>query len=128
MKQLCIFISLLIFLFQSCTHSCEDVPCKYDGICEDGNCVCTDLTENFLIGSWKNVSQTNSTFTFEANNIYADTPDIRKEWSIDPATNTITISPFGEKITVKKEGFSCDQMNVTIVTSLGTNDYTLTRK
>lgn len=128
MKHLFIVLGLfcISIFIQSCSKSCEGVTCEYDGVCDNGDCVCNDLTANYLIGSWEIVSTNSSAGTFNVNKTFTDSFGNVVPWNLDSSTNTITLSS-NSTITVKEDGFTCNQMNVTIVNSLGTNDWTLVR-
>lgn len=116
-------------LFQSCSDSdaCEGIVCEFDGECEDGDCICVDLTEGFLIGSW-NLSSTGSIVgTFNADNTYTDSFGNVVAWVLDSSTRTISLTP-GNMLIVSEDEFSCDQMNVTIDNGTTLTDFTFIRQ
>jgi len=55
-------LMLGMFFFQSCTDACKDVVCLNNGVCDEGDCICTkgyesadcsvEMRTKFL-GSWK---------------------------------------------------------------------------
>lgn len=126
MKHLFIFFVVLTILIQSCSNICEGVTCEYDGVCDNGDCICNDLTANYLIGTWEFESVNKSVSTFKSDNTLIDSFGNIVTWNLDLTTNTITLSS-NSTITVKENGFTCNQMKVTIVNSLGVNDWTLKR-
>lgn len=129
MKNLFILIGLLTFsiLPYSCTDSCEGITCEFDGVCDNGDCVCSDVTAKYLVGVWTNSTLGTLAGTFNADNTFTDSFGNKLPWTLNSATNTISLSTFST-ITVKDDGFSCNQMNVTVKNSLGTKDYTFARK
>ena len=132
-KLLCASMLLIASttFFQSCSDSdedaCLDVVCEYDGTCDDGDCTCEDLTENYLIGNWEFDNAAATSSTFNAGNVYVDGFGNEVMWELDIATRTITITP-GNKIIVSEDGFSCDRMNIQIDSGSSLTDFVLIRK
>lgn len=131
MKKLVIIASLLLLsssaLFHACTDSCEGITCEYDGECENGVCICTDLTENYLVGTWT-LSETGGTVgTFKADNTYVDSFGNVVAWVLDQSSRTITLTP-GNKLIISEDGFSCEQMNVTIDNGSTLKDFVFVRQ
>lgn len=128
MKSLFIFFGIIFgfTLINSCNKACEGIVCEYDGICDNGECICTKLTANYLIGTWEIVTLQSKVGTFKEDNTFIDSFGNVVTWNVNSATNSITLSS-NSTIIVKDDGFSCNQMNVTIINSLGTNDWTFKR-
>jgi len=112
-KLLFIVLAIISVSIQSCGDSCENIGCDdFDAVCENGDCVCNDLTANYLIGTWLTDTTGNVTVTFNSDNTYTDGVGNESNWTLDSSTNTITIGT-GIILIVKTEGFSCTQMNLT---------------
>lgn len=130
-KLVGISIYILLFtattLFQSCSDSCEGVTCEYDGECDNGDCICLDLTKVYLIGTWNNLSNGSKIGTFNKDNTFTDHFGNIVTWVLDSSTNEILIST-GNKIVVKKEGFSCSQMSVTIKSGTSSSNFIFIRQ
>ena len=116
LKKISIYLLLVasVTVIYSCSsESCEDVTCEYDGVCEDGECLCSDVTTNYLVGTWIIESTGNVVGTFNSDNTYIDSFGNEVTWSLDASTNTITFTP-GNTLIISGTEFSCTQMNVTI--------------
>ena len=116
-------------LFPSCSDSdaCEGIICEYDGECDNGDCICVDLTENFLVGTWDLSSTGNIVGTFNADNTFIDSFGNVVAWELDSCTNTISVIP-GNMLIVSEDGFSCNQMNVTIDNGTTLTDFIFIRQ
>ncbi|MBK8848729.1 MAG: hypothetical protein IPN73_01080 [Saprospiraceae bacterium] len=122
-----ITIVVMASLFVSCSDPCKGIECDYDGQCETGECVCTELTENYLYGSWRFSTQSSTAGTFKEDKTFIDSFGNIVNWQLDAATKTISIST-GNKIIVRDIGFNCEQMEITIKSGSTQTDYTFIRQ
>lgn len=128
MKNRFIILGVVIStLFASCSDPCKEIKCDYGGQCESGECVCTELTETYLYGSWRFSNESKTAGTFKEDNTFIDGFGNIVTWQLDAATKTISIST-GNKIIVKGFGFSCDQMEITIKSGSTQSDFTFIRQ
>lgn len=112
--------------FSSCSKSCEEILCTYDGFCDNGECICTDLTKTYLVGTWQLEGTGGVDGTFYTNNKYEDSFGNVVDYILDSQARTITLSS-GTVLTVSEAGFGCLQMNVAIKNGNSVTNYTFIR-
>lgn len=126
-RNFIILVGVISTVFTSCSDPCKVIKCGYGGQCESGECVCTELTETYLYGSWRFSNESKTAGTFKEDNTYLDGFGNIVSWQLDADTKTISIST-GNKIIVKDFGFSCNQMEITIKSGSSQSDFTFIRQ
>ena len=87
---------------------CDSITCSYDGECNQGICVCTMLTQNYIIGTWVSSS---TTITFKTGGEYDTSFGTIGTYLIDSTNRIINLDNESELWEIDTDGFTCDKFH-----------------
>lgn len=109
-------LSIFCTLLTSCADSCDGVTCDYDGTCESGDCICSDVTTNYLLGDWELEGTGEFLGTF-GQDTYTDKFGNVVSYELNSQAKIISLES-GNKLVIQDDGFSCNQMMIKVESSL----------